>query len=144
MIYQIQEGSVVLTGEWEDRSVNVLIPRACGGKGGNLVIARDSLPGGSSFAEYLLQQQKNLTKQLPDFQVHLDAPAMSGWRPVHNFEFTWTNQGKPMRQLMTVIGSGDSVLSLTATIPQGCKDALEILQTAMTSLRLDSPAAMGR
>lgn len=144
MVYQIQEGSVVLPGEWQDRSVNVLIPQATSSKGANLVIARDSMPRGSSFTDYLQQQKKTLAREFPDFRVHLDAAEAGGPRPVHNFEFTWTNQGKAMRQWMTVIGCGDSVLSLTATIPKGCEDAVEVLRTAMKSLAFSSEAGIGR
>jgi len=143
MFYQIQEGSVELPGEWQDRSVNVLIPQDTNSKGANLVISRDSVPRGLPFADYLQQQRKILARELPDFQVQLDAAGADGQRPVHNLEFTWTNQGKAMRQLMTLIGCGDSVLSLTASIPKGSEDAIEILQRAMNSLTFDPRTGTG-
>lgn len=144
MFYQIQEGSVVLPGEWQDRSVNVLIPQDTSSKGANLVIARDSMPRGLSFGDYLQQQKKTFERELPEFRLSLDAPGIGGQHPLHNFEFTWTNQGKVMRQLMTVIGCGDGVLSLTATIPNGCEDAIEVLQRAMNSLTLDPQTGISR
>jgi hypothetical protein len=137
MFYRIQEGSVTLEGRWQDRSVNVLIPQDTSSKGANLVIARDSIPTGLTFTEYLQQQKKTFEKQLPDFRMHLDAAGAVGPRPAHNFEFTWTNQGKAMRQLMTVIRCGEEVLSITATIPNGCEDAGGILQAAMNSVTFD-------
>jgi hypothetical protein len=137
MFYRIQEGWVTLDGQWRDQSVNVLVPQDTSSKGANLVIARDSIPKGLTFTEYLQQQKKTFEKQLPDFKMHLDVVATADQRPMHNFEFTWNNEGKAMRQLMTVIGCGEEVLSLTATVPNGCEDASDILQAAMNSLTLD-------
>jgi hypothetical protein len=134
MLYQIPEGSVQLAGEWQDRSVNVLVPLNTTSTGANLVIARDSMPRGLSFADYLHRERKSFEKQLPEFRLHADAPATTCQGQAHNLEFTWTNQGKAMRQLMTVVANGESVLSITATIPNGCEDATEILRTAMKSL----------
>lgn len=65
MIFQTQEGYLILaTGEWRDRTVNMLSANHLPVKGTNLVVTREALAEGVSFTDYLALA-KTLTKTWP-------------------------------------------------------------------------------
>jgi len=136
MVYQMQEGRLSLNDTWRDQSVNVLVPERVATQGVNLVVARDVLPLGMAFADYLTQQKITFEKELAEYKLTADAPGTVDERPAHFLEFSWNNSGKPIQQLMVVIKDGHRILSLTGTVPgSGDDQARSCLLSAMISFK---------
>ena len=136
----MQEGSLTLEGAWQDQSVNVVVPQQVGNKGVNLVVARDVLPMGMTFDDYLSQQKKTFEKELPQFKLADDTSIIIDQRPAHFFEFSWDNRGKTIRQMMTVIHDKNFILSLTSTSPGPVEEATwELLQSVMKTFKFVTP-----
>ena len=139
MRYEIPAGYVTLVGPWSDQNVDVLVPQRETTIGVNLVVARDTIPCGSVFNDYLAQQREAFARELADFQPVSDNSAMVDERPAHFFEFTWTNHGIKLQQMITAITEGDKVLSVTATVPGIVDgDTRSLLISAMNRFRFGS------
>jgi hypothetical protein len=145
MHYQIQEGYITLeTGEWQDRSVNMLAANHLPNSGTNLVITREPLPLGVGFAEYLGNQKTLLSKELAQFKILADSPDTIEEMPAHFLEFSWDNQGTTMNQMVSIIHQNGCVLNLTATVPGTIDEATRTaLLTAMKSFK-PGPAPLDR
>lgn len=141
MKYIMQEGYLTLSsGEWQDRSVNVLAPHHLKTKGANLVIARDTMPMGTNIQDYLDLQKQELGKELTDFTILADVEDSIGDHPAHFLEFTWKGNGKDVYQIMGVIPVDQKIISLTATIPGAPdKSDREELMEAIISFRFHDP-----
>lgn len=133
MLYRMQEGTLTLEGEWQDKSVNVLVPQGMP-QGMNLVVSRDVLPPGMGLSDYLRQQKKVFQDELAAFRFRADEPAEIDGRHGSLLEFEWDNQGSLVHQLMVVIQDKEQVLSMTATAPGGMDDAVrQVMLAAMRS-----------
>ena len=135
MIFQMQEGYLTLaTGDWQDRSVNMLAANHLPVKGTNLVVTREALPEGVSFTDYLANQKSVLAKELPGFKLLTDSSDDMNGRPVHYLEVAWDNQGVTMQQMILVIDNNRSILNFTATMPgevdeQSCTELLAVMRS---------------
>lgn len=133
MQYRMQEGCLTLDGEWQDKSVNVLVPQGLP-KGMNLVVSRDVLPPGMGLSDYLQQQKKVFQDELAAFRFRMEEQTVIDGRPASLLEFEWDNQGSLVHQLMAVIQEQERILSLTATAPGGMDDSVrEVMLTTMKS-----------
>jgi hypothetical protein len=118
MFYQIQEGYLTLgEGDWQDRTVNMLAANHLPVKGTNLVVTRETLPPGITFADYISNQQGELSKALASFKLLADSPDIINDTPARLLEFSWDNQGTAMHQMILIIHDNGNVLNLTATVP---------------------------
>lgn len=136
MIYQMQEGYLTLEGEWQDQSMNVLVPEDMATKGVNLVVARDTMPMGVAFADYINQQKQVFVEELPGYTLLADTQGEIDGHVAHFFEHTWENEGKPVHQVMAVMFQENHVLNLTGTIPGGIDhDTAEKLLFIMNGFR---------
>jgi hypothetical protein len=143
MVYQMQEGHIRLDGPWQDQSVNVLVPQHLGAEGVNLVVARDALPSGMEFAEYLDRQKQTFSKELPRYNLHIDAAVTVDRRPAQFLEFTWENQGNAVHQMMGVVHDKGLVLTLTATVRGNMDETVrEALLGAIRSFRFGPAQAV--
>jgi hypothetical protein len=118
MRYQMQEGYLTLeTGEWQDRTVNMLAATHLPVKGANLVVTREPIPDGLNLADYLANQKSVLAKELPGFKLLADSSEDMNGRQAHFLEVAWDNQGVAMQQMILAIDNNRSILSITATLP---------------------------
>ncbi|MEA5112973.1 MAG: DcrB-related protein [Geobacteraceae bacterium] len=118
MHYQMQEGYVTLTtGDWRDRTVNMLAATHLPVKGVSLVVTREPLPDGLSLADYLVNQKSVLAKELPKFRLLADSSDNMNGQPAHYLEVAWDNQGVAMQQIVLVIDNNRNIINFTATIP---------------------------
>jgi hypothetical protein len=139
MVYRMQEGYLTLDDTWRDQSVNVLVPERVATKGVNLVIARDTIPLGMSFADYLRQQKTTFEKELTEYQLTGDSPGKVDQMPAQFLEFSWNNGGKLLQQMMVIVQDDNRILSFTGTIPgNGDADARNSLLAAMVSFKFGS------
>jgi hypothetical protein len=122
MLYQLPEGSLTLNGVWRDKTVNILMPEEVAVKGVNLVVARDALTPEVSFGDYIATQRQNFQKELAGLTILLDQGGAIDERPAHFLEFTWTNQGRRMHQMVMAINDQGRLVNFTASIP-GSVDA---------------------
>jgi hypothetical protein len=137
VVYQMHEACLTLDNTWQDQSVNVLVPAAAA-KGVNLVVARDTMPLGMTFADYLEQQKAVFQKELTEFELMMDSPGTVDRRQAHFLEFSWKNNGNLLQQMIIVVQHKDRILSLTGTIPGGGDNQTrEFLLAAMTSLKFN-------
>jgi hypothetical protein len=117
-VYQIAEGTLAAAGPWQDQSVNVLIPKGLPVQGTNLVIARDTLPLGMSFEDYVTQQKQNFKAQLADCEMLADSAGELDGRVAQFMELSWRSDGKPIYQVMVmVLREGNALLNFTGSIP---------------------------
>ncbi|WP_158266568.1 DcrB-related protein [Allosphingosinicella deserti] len=120
MVYRIAEGSLSLASEWQDQSINVLLPKQAKVQGANLVIARDQVPLGMTFQDYVAQQRQNFSAQLAGFEMIADTAATIDGRQAHFLELGWRSDGKPIHQVMAmVLHDANAVLNFTGSIPGG-------------------------
>ena len=137
MQYQMQEGYLTLgEGDWQDRTVNMLAANHLPAKGANLVITREQLPPGVSFADYVQHQKAILAKELNSFALLNDTPDIINELPAHFLEFTWDNQGTAMHQMICVLHNNENVLNLTVTVPGAIDEtSRSALLSAMKSFK---------
>lgn len=135
MAYRIAEGSLAAPMPWQDQSINVLLPRDAKVQGTNLVIARDQLPLGMTFQDYVIQQRQNFKAQLAGFEPVADTPGRIDGREAHFFELAWRSDGKPIHQVMAMVLHRDNaVLTFTGSIPGGLEaETRDALVAAITS-----------
>ncbi len=117
MFYQMHEGYLTLNGPWHDQSVNVFVPQYLEVKGANLVVARDTLPEGMEFPDYVNQQKNLFKQQLPEFKLIDAEEGVIDNQPAYYLEFTWINHGTSLCQIMGVTHIRERIVSLTASIP---------------------------
>lgn len=137
MLYRIAEGVVTLADQWQDQSINVLLPTQSKVQGVNLVVARDQLPLGMAFRDYVIQQRHNFGSQLAGLEMIADAPGVVDEREAHFLEFTWRSDGKPVHQVMAmVLHDKGALLNFTGSIPGGNEpSAREALVASITSFK---------
>lgn len=139
MLYRIAEGTLTLEAEWQDQSINVLIPKQSSVQGVNLVVARDRLPMGMTFEGYVAQQRQNFKAQLVGLEMVIDAAGKVDEREAHFLEFSWRSDGKPVHQLMAmVLLEGGALLNFTGSIPHAEDRSMrDALVSAVTSFRFE-------
>jgi hypothetical protein len=138
MLYRVAEGSLTLDeGDWQDQSINVLLPTHLPVQGANLVLARDKLPLGMTLDDYIAQQRQNFSQQLAEVQMLGDLRGQLDGREAHFLEFHWQSDGKPIHQMMaTVLHGQKEVLNFTGSIPGGVdEDTRRTLMQAVTSFK---------
>lgn len=137
MLYQMQEGYLTLTtGDWQDRTVNMLAANHLPTKGTNLVVTREALPPGVGLADYIGNQKTLLAKELAKFKLLVDSPDEINDAPAHFLEFSWDNQGNAMHQIIFIINDNANILNLTATVPGAMdEDTRATLVTAIKSFK---------
>ena len=90
MLYRVAEGSLTLQeGDWQDQSINVLLPTFLPVQGANLVLARDKLPLGMTLDDYIAQQRQSFTQQMAEFSMLSDSRGQLDGREAHFLEFSW-------------------------------------------------------
>lgn len=122
MSYVINEGILPLPGNWQDQSMNVLMPYLSDVQGVNLVVTRDMLPSGSVFSDYLSTQKKKFRQELPEFLLSFHQSCQIDGREAEYMEFSWKNQDVIVYQLALVIQNDCQVISLTYTSPKQLPD----------------------
>lgn len=145
MLYQMQEGYLTLaTGDWQDRTVNMLAANHLPTKGTNLVVTREALPPGVGLADYIGNQKAILTKELAKFKLLVDCPDKIDETPAHFLEFSWDNRGNAMHQIIFIINDKANILNLTATVPGAMDDDTRAtLLAAIKSFKF-GPAPVGQ
>jgi hypothetical protein len=136
-LYQIAEGTLHLDSVWKDQSVNVLLPKSSSIHGANLVIARDVLPLGLSFADYVAQQKQSFKAQLVDCEFLADTAGQIDSCEAHFIELSWRSDGKPIFQVMAmVLHAANALLNFTGSIPgRRDEDTRVALLAAIQSFR---------
>jgi hypothetical protein len=116
-MYQMQEGTLELPVEWQDKTMNVFVSQATGTEGVSFVITRERLPWGMKFHEYTVIEIRKVAQKVPEYAaVSTDEHVVSG-RAAYVHEFTWRNNGAAIHQQLTMVEYGDVVLMLTFTVP---------------------------
>jgi hypothetical protein len=139
MVYRIAEGTLSLASEWQDQSINVLLPKDAKVQGVNLVISRDRLPLGMTFQDYIAQQRQTFAAQLADFDLVTDSAGQIDGREAQFMEMGWRTDGKLIHQVVaTVLGDANAVMTFTGSIPGGPDDETRNqLIAAITSFRFE-------
>lgn len=119
MKYFFQEGELELTGLWQDKSMNVLMPVMSEVAGANLVITRDSLPEEAELSDYLAVQKKKFRRELLEVKFTEERPCQVENHPAEYWEFSWKMKGTFIAQLMLIVRHGRQILSLAYTAPGG-------------------------
>ena len=141
MIYTTNEGYFTLHGNWQDQSMNVLMPVLSDIQGVNLVLTRDILPAGSLFSDYMSTQKKKFRQELPDFTLSLQQSCQIDDREAEYLEFSWKNQDVTVYQIALVIQNETQVISLTYTSPkQMPDDNKEQMRHALLQFRFTQPS----
>lgn len=120
--YRLQEGSLDLDGDWQDRSVTLLVPTGLA-EGVNLVVTRDLLALGLSLDDHLARQMMTMRREMPSFTLLEDSSAELDGRPARLVEFRWVRGGAPLYQMVLVAADEGRLLNFTASAPGGAADA---------------------
>lgn len=137
ILYQIAEGMLHVDRGWKDQSVNVLLPKTSSIQGANLVIARDILPLGMVFSDYVGQQRQSFKTQLVDCEFLADSAGQIDGREAHFMELSWRSDGRPIFQVMAmVLHVENALLNFTGSIPgRRDQDTRAALIAAIQSFR---------
>ena len=103
---------------WHDKTmiIHSAPPPADGGPAPNIVVARDALPMGETFADYCARQAKTFADNLPAYTAEDERTGVIDGRPAARFLFVWTSGAGPLRQQATFVDAGAGVVvSFTAT-----------------------------
>ncbi|MEQ5840470.1 DcrB-related protein [Paraburkholderia acidicola] len=139
-MYQMNEGSLTLPAEWQDKTMNVFVSAATGTEGVSFVITRERLPWGMQFHEYTASEIRKLAGQVPDYAAKSSDESTVSGRAAHVHEFTWSNKGAPIHQLLTMVDYGKVALMLTFTVPGTLSNTQrKQVQEVVQSLQLNEP-----
>jgi hypothetical protein len=139
--YQMHEGSLSLPSDWLDKSMNVFVSASTGTEGVSFVIARERLPWGMRFNEYTNSEVQKLAKQMPEYEAVAGNETEVSGRAAYAHEFKWTNNGKPIQQLLTMVEHGRQVLMLTFTVPGTLSPTQKAqVEDVIRSLTLNEPS----
>lgn len=120
--YRLQEGCLDLDGDWQDRSVILLVPTGLP-EGVNLVVTRDLLAPGLSLDDHLARQMMTMRREMPSFTLLEDAAAELDGRSARLLEFRWVRGGAPLYQMVLVATDEGRLLNFTASAPGAAADA---------------------
>ncbi len=124
MQYHTNEIRFLLPGDWLDRTINAFVlpdgppgttPRPDAPGQMSIVITRDTLPVGSTFASYAGRVLDAMRTGLEDFRL-LDRRRLTvDDHAAEQVEYLWMKDGRLMHQSQTWLDGGDVVLTITGT-----------------------------
>lgn len=137
MTYRMAEGTLTLPSDWQDQSINVLLPQDAKAAGANLVIARERLPLGVAFDGHVAEQRRTFRTKLDQCEMLVDTAGEVDGREAHFLEMSWLSEGRPLRQVMVLVpAEKGAVLTFTGTIPgEFDEDTRRMLVDAITSFK---------
>ena len=140
-MYQMQEGTLAVPVEWQDKTMNVFVSSATGTDGVSFVVTRERMPWGMKFDEYIASEIRKVAKQVPDYAVVLNEETTVSGRAARVHEYTWTNNHAAIQQRLTMVEYGQVVLMLTFTTPGTMSESQrQLMQEMISSLKLVEPA----
>lgn len=137
-MYRINEGSIDLPRDWQDRTINVVSSNPAG-PGVSLTITRDDMPWGMAFVEYVEDQAKQAAQALKDFRIDARRELSVNGAPAIELECHWVAKQGAIHQLITTVGAaGGKVLVLTASVGGEMSAAQQAeMRRIVSTLRLD-------
>lgn len=114
-MYRINEGSIDLPNDWQDRSINV-IGSNISGPGITMTITRDDIPWGMAFIEYVDDQARQAAQALKDFKVVERRELTVNGHDAVEVECRWVAKQGPIHQIITTVQNGQRALVLTASV----------------------------
>lgn len=137
-MYRINEGSIDLPRDWQDRTINVVSSNPAG-PGVSLTITRDDMPWGMAFPEYVEDQAKQAAQALKDFRIDARRELSVNGAPAIEIECRWTAKQGAIHQLITTVGAaGGKVLVLTASVGGEMSAAQQAeMRRIVSTLRLE-------
>ncbi|MBC9246832.1 DUF1795 domain-containing protein [Paracoccus sp. 11-3] len=140
-MYRINEGSIDLPNDWQDRSINV-IGSNISGPGITMTITRDDIPWGMAFAEYVDDQARQAAQALKDFKVVERRELTVNGHEAVEVECRWVAKQGPIHQIITTVQSGQRALVLTASVGGKMSNSQMAEMRRITStLKLDQAEA---
>jgi hypothetical protein len=138
--YVVDEGTIELDGDWDDKSVTALtFPAGSQRPDASFSITRDALPPGApiSLAVYVDQQLSRIAKSCPEFRFIDRHDATIADLPSELVEFTWkTPDAIVVHQIQAVLMLARKVLVLTGTAPADKYSAYsEVFNSLIMSFR---------
>jgi hypothetical protein len=120
-LYRFNEGELLISEGWEDKSVNGLaFPVSDDKAGASFTITRDRKGGrDKTLSAYVDQQVIELAKTCPKFELLGREPVNCNGTPAMRIDYTWRTPDKVMvrqEQFVFKLSSG-MVLSCTSTAP---------------------------
>lgn len=137
-MYRINEGSIDLPRDWQDRTINVVSSNPAG-PGVSLTITRDDMPWGMAFVEYVEDQAKQAAQALKDFRIDARRELAISGAPAIEIECHWVAKQGAIHQLITTVSAaGGKVLVLTASVGGEMSAAQQAeMRRIVLTLRLD-------
>lgn len=137
-MYRMNEGSIDLPREWQDRTINVVSSGGGAAPGLSLTITRDDVPYGMSFDEYVADQLGQAGKSLKDFSVVGQRGLSVNGAEAVEVDCTWVSRQGPIHQIITTVRNGRRALVLTASVGGRMTDGQRAeMQRIVGTLRLD-------
>lgn len=111
--YKINEGTISIPNELQDKSVNILA--SPDRRGVSISIARDKLPSGQTFEGYAISEMTRITEALVDYKetsktvIQIDGIRCPLWR------FSWKSPQGVLYQHVAIFERNRQVVVLTAS-----------------------------
>lgn len=138
-MYRINEGTIDLPAEWQDRTINVISSAMGALPGLSLTITRDDIPWGMGFDEYVEGQLEQAGQALKSFQPGERRAVNLGGTPAVEVECHWTAKQGPIHQIITTVQNGpQKALVLTASMGGRMSEGQKAeMRRIVSTLKLD-------
>ncbi|MDO5606787.1 MAG: DcrB-related protein [Paracoccus sp. (in: a-proteobacteria)] len=145
-MYFLNEGSIDLPDDWYDQSINVISVAPPGTPGLTFTIARDLIPWGMEFTDYIANQLDKSHQALTNFDMlgkralRVAADTPTGDTPAVEVECLWDSQFGPVHQIIQTTQNKQMALIVTASMKGRMNDTqLAQVRRVLATLSLKRP-----
>ncbi len=140
-MHNIGEGSLAISAEWHNTSVNIFSASAKGGLA--LSATRDRLTPGITLAAYVEQQRDGLSQQPGQFSLLGQGQMMLGEVPAHWLEISWHSEQQGLvHQILMCTEQGGQIVNFSGTQTGMMQhDERAQIMTLLASFRFNGSAA---
>lgn len=136
--YRMNDATLDLPGDWEDKSVNVFATPDSSPHPVSLVINRDRLAAGQDLADLAEQRLDQIESNLKQFTLLEKRQVEIAGTTALEAEFKWRSDMGLMHQRQIFLPRGDRVLVITITAPREIREQQRAqIDLMLTSLELD-------
>lgn len=114
-LYQMNEGTLAIPGNWRDESMHVFV--LPDDSGINLVVSRTPVPAGMDNTAYYEQTLEQFRTHLPGYQEHQRSEITLSQAPARRLDYQWTSPEGDMYQTVVLQIRGPRLLTFNLTSP---------------------------
>lgn len=122
-MYYLNEGSLAIPDGWYDQTLNVISVAPPNTEGLTFTIARDPIPWGMEFGEYVAGQIEKSRQVLKNFDMVAKRDLPIGGLPACEIECRWESNYGPVHQVIATLALPRNALIVSASMKNTMTDA---------------------